>query len=243
MAYTSLLGLLLPATGSLSWGSNINSYMTQYLDSAIAGTLTLAADSDTTLTVATGTALSSTSSQYAVIRCTGARTAIRTITAPAQSKVYVISNATTGGYAVKLVGAGPTTGISIPFGTTAIVYWNGSDWAPVITNGPVVNSTATASSVTPDNNLYDMYAFTALASALTINAPSGTAVDGDRLTFRILDNGTPQTLTWNATYTQIGVPLPITTTANKTTYVGCMYNAYGSSGTGRWDVVSVTTQF
>lgn len=101
-----------------------------------------------------------------------------------------------------------------------------------------VSSTASASSVTPDISSYDIYVFTALAANLTINAPTGTPVDGDRLMIRLLDNGTSRTLTWNATFTAIGVTLPTATTANKTTYVGCMYNA----GSTRWDVIAVTTQ-
>lgn len=103
---------------------------------------------------------------------------------------------------------------------------------------PRVSSTATASSVTPTTTSYDTYAYTGLASGLTINAPTGSPVDGNRLMFRFLDNGTPQTLTWNGTYTAIGITLPTTTTANKTTYVGCMYNANNT----RWDVIAVTTE-
>jgi hypothetical protein len=107
---------------------------------------------------------------------------------------------------------------------------------------PRVSSAASASTLTPSVATADVYAYTALAANLTINAPTGTPVDGDKLIFRILDNGTARTLTWNATYTGIGVTLPTTTTASKTTYVGCIYNAYGASGTGRWDVIAVTTQ-
>jgi hypothetical protein len=103
---------------------------------------------------------------------------------------------------------------------------------------PRVTSAASASSLTPSVATADIYAYTALAAALTINAPTGTPVDGDKLIFRLLDNGTGQTLTWNATYTVIGVTLPTTTTANKTTYVGCIYNANNT----RWDVIAVTTQ-
>jgi len=103
---------------------------------------------------------------------------------------------------------------------------------------PRVSSTASASSVTPTIASYDQYCFTALAAGLTINAPTGTPVDGDKLLFRILDNGTSRTLTWNATYTAIGVTLPTATTASKTTYVGCVYNANNA----RWDVIAVTTQ-
>lgn len=103
---------------------------------------------------------------------------------------------------------------------------------------PRVSSAASASSLTPDVSAADMYAYTALAANLTINAPTGTPVDGDKLVLRILDNGTSRTLTWNATYTAIGVTLPTSTTINKMTYVGCIYNAANT----RWDVIAVTTQ-
>lgn len=103
---------------------------------------------------------------------------------------------------------------------------------------PRVSSTASASSVTPDISAYDVYAFTALAANLTINAPTGSPADGEKITLRILDNGTSRTLTWNATYTAIGVTLPTSTTANKTVYIGCVYNAANT----RWDVIAVTTQ-
>lgn len=103
---------------------------------------------------------------------------------------------------------------------------------------PRVSSAASASSLTPDISSFDQYAYTALAVDLTINAPIGTPVDGNKLVFRLLDNGTTRTLTWNATYTAIGVTLPTATTANKTTYVGCIYNANNT----RWDVIAVVTQ-
>jgi hypothetical protein len=97
---------------------------------------------------------------------------------------------------------------------------------------------ATATTLTPDVSVGDIYAYTALASALTINAPTGTPTNGEKLIFRLLDNGTGRALTWNATFTIIGVTLPTTTTASKTTYVGCIYNANNT----RWDVIAVTTQ-
>ena len=103
---------------------------------------------------------------------------------------------------------------------------------------PRVTSTASASTLTPDISASDVYAYTALAAGLTINAPTGTPVDGNKLIFRLLDNGTSRALTWNATYTVIGVTLPTATTISKTTYVGCIYNANNT----RWDVIAVTTQ-
>ena len=149
-----------------------------------------------------------------------------------------------------------TTGtLAITFSGTALPIANGGTGATTLAGAsiatysgtetltnkridPRVTSAASASSLTPDISVSDVYAYTALAAGLTINAPNGTPLDGDKLIFRLLDNGTARALTWNATYTVIGVTLPTTTTANKTTYVGCIYNANNT----RWDVIAVTTQ-
>ena len=129
-AATSLLGLALPVTGELSgtWGDTVNNSITSLLDSAVAGTTTLSTDADVTLTTTT---LAANQARQAILLCSGARTAIRTITAPAQSKIYTVINSTTGGYAVKIVGVGPTTGVTIGSGQSAQVAWNGSDFVQV----------------------------------------------------------------------------------------------------------------
>ena len=130
MAYSSFLGLLLPATGSLSgtWGTAVNDQITALTDSAIAGTTDLSTDADVTLTDTQGAA---NQARQAILLCSGARTGARNITAPARSKAYVVINATTGGYAVTIRGAGPTTGVSIANGTKALVAWTGSDFSVV----------------------------------------------------------------------------------------------------------------
>jgi hypothetical protein len=104
-----------------------------------------------------------------------------------------------------------------------------------------IGTVADAATITPTADSSDQYNVTALAQAATIAAPSGTPTDGQRLTIRLLDNGTGRALTWTTSsggYRAIGVTLPTTTTANKTTYVGCIYN----SAAVFWDVVAVTTQ-
>ena len=132
--YTSLLGLALPVTGELSgtWGDTVNDAITSLLDTAVAGTTTLSTDGDVTLTTTTG---ASNQARQAILLCSGARTALRTITAPAQSKIYTVINATTGGYSVKVVGAGPTTGVTIVAGESAVIAWNGSDFIKISNTG------------------------------------------------------------------------------------------------------------
>ena len=132
-----------------------------------------------------------------------------------------------------------TTGALVVTGGVGIsknLYVGGSILSRI---NPRITTAASASTLTPDISVSDIYAYTALASALTINAPIGTPVDGNKLMFRILDNGTSRSLTWaSPTYTVIGVTLPTVTTINKTTYVGCIYNANNT----RWDVIAVSTQ-
>jgi hypothetical protein len=89
---------------------------------------------------------------------------------------------------------------------------------------PRVIVAATASSLTPDMAVADLYAYTALATTLVIGAPINS-VDGEGLDFRIRDNGTPQTLTLNAAFRALGVTIPSATTANKTLYIRTRYNA------------------
>jgi hypothetical protein len=139
MAKTSLIGLTLPVQGTLSgqWGDTVNNAISQIVDVAVAGTQTITTDADIDLTVTEGTyastGLTANSSQYAVLLCTGARTALRFINTPKQSKTYVVINDTTGGFAVTVRGgpATPTTGITVAAGTRAIIAWNGTDFVNV----------------------------------------------------------------------------------------------------------------
>jgi hypothetical protein len=147
--FSPLLGLALPTTGDLSgtWGTTVNDSITSLLDSSVAGTTTLSTDADVTLTTTNGAA---NQARSAVLLCTGARTTLKTITAPAQSKAYVVINATTGGFGIKVVGSGPTTGVTIANGDKALIAWNGSDFV-VIASGVPTGGTVTAVSVASSN--------------------------------------------------------------------------------------------
>jgi hypothetical protein len=186
-SYTSLLGLLLPVQGELTgtWGDTVNNEFTSLVDSAVAGTTTLSTDADVTLTDTTGTA---NQARQIILNCTGARTVLRTITAPARSKAYIVINNTTGGFGVKIVGVGPTTGVTIANGTNAFVVWNGSDFEVVsstaisdltgtlpVANGGTNLTTFPALSLPVANTLDTLSALTATASqSIRVNS-GGTA--------------------------------------------------------------------
>jgi hypothetical protein len=148
MASTPLLGLALPADGITNWGTLVNTSITALLDSAIAGTTTIS--STTTPYVLTTTVDAANEARQAVILCTGARAAVQTIVAPFQSKTYVVINATTGGFGVKIVGVGPTTGVTVPTGRAYMVAWNGSDF--VITGLTTVDLATDVTGVLPIAN-------------------------------------------------------------------------------------------
>lgn len=105
---------------------------------------------------------------------------------------------------------------------------------------PSVQSLTNISTVTPNGNPAgdDAVVITALAANLTIAAPTGSPVQMKPLIFRIRDNGTVRTLTWNAIYRAVGVTLPTATVANRTLYVGFLYNATELT----WDCVLVRQQ-
>jgi hypothetical protein len=129
---TSLLGLALPVEGELTgtWGDVVNDSITSLVDSAVAGTTTLSVDADVTLTT---TALAANQARQAILRWTASNGATtRNITAPAQSKPYIVINAGTG--SIVLRGAGPTTGITIAAGERCLAAWSGSDFVKVATS-------------------------------------------------------------------------------------------------------------
>ena len=135
MANTSLIGLTLPTTGTLSgtWGDTVNNAISQIVDVAVAGTQTISTDADITLTLTTGTAASSgltaNSSQYAVILWTAAGTVTRIITVPAQSKTYVVINKSST-QSITIQGV-TGTGVTLAAGTRAIVAWDGTNFVNV----------------------------------------------------------------------------------------------------------------
>lgn len=102
---------------------------------------------------------------------------------------------------------------------------------------PSIQAVASAATVTPTFS-NDQVNVTALAVAMQLLNPTGTAVDGWGIAVRIKDNGTGRALSYDTQYRAIGVTLPTTTVANKTLYLGMVYNAADT----KWDVVAVAQE-
>lgn len=136
MAYTALLGLVLPTTGSLNgtWGTAINTQITQLIEDSIAGYSTASVTSgDWTLTDLDG---ASDTARSAILIPTGTPGATRYINAPEQSKIYVVINKSDSTVFIR-GGSTPTTGVGIQAGTASIVAWdsNASDFTQIAGGG------------------------------------------------------------------------------------------------------------
>jgi hypothetical protein len=109
------------------------------------------------------------------------------------------------------------------------------------TTNVVEQTTTTTSSATPTptgGSLRNFFTITALGEAAEFAAPSGTPANGNVLIIRIKDDATGRALTYNAIYRAVGITLPTTTTASKTTYIGAKYNSADS----KWDCIATGTE-
>ena len=138
-ATTTLLSLVTPTQGTLSgtWGDTVNYGISDYLDIAIAGTLSFANDGAITLAntigSASGNAITTTTAQYMVIRITGTQSVAKVITGPSYSKLYMVDHA--GATSPVTFKAAGQTGVSIAVGEKAFVYYNGTDYVKVTSIG------------------------------------------------------------------------------------------------------------
>jgi len=130
--YTTSLTLTKIGNGeqSGSWGDTTNNNW-QLIEDSVAGVaqVTISGVSGATLSVANGT---TDQSRNAVIVVTGSASGVNAIVAPLVKKVYIISNQTTGGFALTI---GATTGstVSIANGLTTLVYCDGTNFFSGIT--------------------------------------------------------------------------------------------------------------
>jgi hypothetical protein len=173
-AETAQLGLVTPTQGDLTgtWGNVVNNGITEYVNIAIAATLTLTGDGAVTLANTTGNAsvtnitsslagAGTVTAQFAAIRVTGTTTT-KVITGPSYSKTYVVDNASS--YTVTFKAAGET-GVSIVAGEKAVVFFNSA-----VSNADYVKvASSTADGVTTiDFGTTGLTPATATSGAVTV---------------------------------------------------------------------------
>lgn len=134
--YSANLRLELIGTGEQqgTWGSTTNTNLGSLLEQAIGGyeSITVSDVSDTTLTTANG---SLDQARNMTLNLVGTISAARNVICPAAEKIYIVKNATTGGFAVTFKVTGQT-GVSIPNGSTSVFYVDGTD-ARLVSQNPV----------------------------------------------------------------------------------------------------------
>jgi len=93
---------------------------------------------------------------------------------------------------------------------------------------------------TPDINAdaYDVVTITALGAAITDVNMSGTPTNFQKLTFRILDDGTARAIAWGSDFEDNGAVLPTTTVISKLLTVGFIYDTVSS----KWGCVAVANE-
>lgn len=166
--YTTSLRFVKPANGDLSWGQTVNDGFTTLADNSIAGksTITLASTSHT-LSNNNGAA---DEARSMFLEITGTPGGAADIICPAVSKLYIISNTVTGGFAVTLKTAAGT-GISVPNGKTMILRCDGTNVVDAITS---FSSLAVTGAINAAGLTASQAIFTDANKNLVSNALTGT---------------------------------------------------------------------
>ena len=155
-----------------SWGTTTNTNWT-LIEQAVAGVQSIVmANANYTLTNLNGV---SDEARNMVLVVQGTNSAIYQVIAPLnQSKMYVVSNQTTGGYAIT-IGASSGSLVTIPNGVTAQVYTDGTNFYSAQTGSAgnfLVNGNLTAAGVTDTGALS---AASLTAASLTVTGTSSLA--------------------------------------------------------------------
>jgi hypothetical protein len=154
------------------WGQTTNTNLGTLVEQAITGVVSIVmSDANYTLTNFNGV---SDEARNAVLVVSGTNNAVRDLIPPVVKKVYIVANNTSGGFAIRVIGASGT-GVNIASGATQVVYCDGTNFvaaSAAFVNGAVLGvagggtglSTLTANNVILGNG----------ASSPTFVAPGTT---------------------------------------------------------------------
>jgi hypothetical protein len=130
VTYTSNLKLGLPTTGTESgtWGDVVNDQITSLVDQSVSGTVSLTSMTNANYTLTNGNGNAANEARYMALLVPSSLTltAARNIIVPSTSKMYIVKNATTGGFSVT-VKTSAGTGIEVPNGATMLLYCDGTN--------------------------------------------------------------------------------------------------------------------
>ena len=163
--YTTSLKIQEIGSGEQSgvWGSTTNTNW-QLIEQAVAGVQTITmSNANYTLSNLNGTL---DEARNAVLVISGTNSGVYQIVAPLVTKTYIVSNQTTGGYAITIGGASGSL-VTIPNGLTTLVYCDGTNFYSGI-SGLTGNQTITG-------NL-------AVTGASTLAALTATTIGGTTIT-------------------------------------------------------------
>jgi hypothetical protein len=142
--YSPLLRIQLMGTGDQAntWGITTNINLAAIVEQAIAGAAAITVP-NTNITLSANDGAYDQSREM-ILLVTGALTQARTIFVPSVSKVYVVKNATTGGFPILIQTTAVGNAVSVPNGKTAFVYSDGTDFDNVVqslTNAAITGGT------------------------------------------------------------------------------------------------------
>ena len=125
-----------------TWGITTNINLAAIVEQAIAGAAAITVP-NTNITLSANDGAYDQSREM-ILLVTGALTQARTIFVPSVSKVYVVKNATTGGFPILIQTTAVGNAVSVPNGKTAFVYSDGTDFDNVVqslTNAAITGGT------------------------------------------------------------------------------------------------------
>jgi hypothetical protein len=221
--YSTSLKLTLMGDGDQAglWGQTTNTNLGTLLEQAITGVTSITmSDANYTLTSFNGV---SDEARNAVLVVTGANNAQRDLIPPVVEKLYTVVNNTTGGYAIRVIGASGT-GVIIPNGATCLVYCDGTNFVSglsgsasnfsVAGNITAVNVTGTTNvtatsyllgnNATITNTLTSANVIATTANATTFNGTTANVTTANITTVNATNVAATNFKTTNFTITESG---------------------------------------